>query len=267
MKLTFLGSCSNSFSTHNTVSFLIKDNLSTVLFECGPSVTNNLHAFVPNFSAIEYVFISHSHFDHFLGLPYFIVGRHLDVIAKRKTEPEFLPSPLHIYLPEGLESLVKQLIQICHKDVTKLSFDLIYHTIDCSEGVSCGTINVEIFPVNHTVQTFGFSLYQDGHKMISYSSDTLYDDSIIDYFAGSEVLILEGMVPDSESEFSAKAKHATFNQMRNVVDRVRPKMAFMVHLQPRYLKQTKEIVDNINTVNGSVIYFPEVGDTHEILRI
>ncbi len=267
MKLTFLGSCSNSFSAHNTVSFLIEDNSSTVLFDCGPSVTNNLHAFVPDFSAINYVFISHSHFDHFLGLPYFIMGRHLDVIAKRKTDPEFVPSPLHVYMPEGLERLVEQLIHVCHKDVAKLTFDLLYHTIDCNGDVSCGNIDVKAFPVNHTVQTFGFSLYKDGRKLISYSSDTLYDDSIIDYFAGSAVLILEGMVPDNESVFSAKAKHATFNQMRSVVERIHPQKAFMVHLQPRYLKQTKEIVDAINTVKGSVIYFPEIGDTHEILCI
>lgn len=267
MKLTFLGSCSNSFSSQNTVSFLIQDESLTVLFECGTSITNNLHGFVPNFSEISHVFVSHSHFDHFLGLPYFIIGRHLDVIAKRKTNPDFIPSPLHVYLPEGLERLVEQLIQTCHKDVTKLSYDLLYHTIDCNEEISLGSIDIKAFPVNHTVQTFGFSLYCDSHKLISYSSDTLYDDSIIEYFVGSLVLILEGMVPDSESVFSDKAKHATFNQMRSVVERIHPQKAFMVHLQPRYLKQTNEIITAVNTVEGSVIIFPEIGDTYELLCI
>lgn len=267
MKLTFLGGCSNSFSAHNTVSFLVQDHATLALFDCGPSVTNNLHAFVPNFSAINYVFISHSHFDHFLGLPYFIIGRHLDVIAEKKMDTEFVPSPLHIYLPSHLIGIVEQLIQVCHQDIAKLSFELVYHAITPGEAVPCGSISIEAFPVNHTVQTFGFSIYRNGCKVISYSSDTLYDDTIIAQFSGSTVLILEGMVPSSESSFSAKTKHATFNQMRNVVEQTRPQKAFMVHLQPKYLEQAKEIVASINTVKDSVIYFPEVGDAHEILCV
>jgi ribonuclease BN (tRNA processing enzyme) len=230
-------------------------------------VTNNLHAIVPDFSVIDYVFISHSHFDHFLGLPYFLMGRHLDIIARKKREPEFVSSALHIYLPEGLEELVEQLLQVCHKDVAKLTFDRVYHTVDCSKKVSCDAFDVKAFPVNHTVQTCGFSIYQGEHKLISYSSDTLYDNNIIENFTGSAVLILEGMVPDSESGFSAKTKHATFEQMRNVVEQIRPQKAFMVHLQPRYLKQAKEIVDSINTVKGSVIDFPSIGDVHEVLCV
>ena len=267
MKLTFLGSCSNSFSTHNTVSFFVQDHSAMILFDCGPSITNNLHAFIPNFSEIGYVFISHSHFDHFLGLPYFIVGRHLDVIAKKKADSEFIPAPLHVYLPGHLIPIVEELIHVCHKDIAKLAFELVYHAIDCGRDIPCGSISIKAFPVNHTVETFGFSIYQNSRKMISYSADTLYDDDIIAQFAGCEVLILEGMVPDSESGFSAKAKHATFNQVRNVVERIRPQKAFMVHLQPRYLKQAEEIIASINTVKDSVIYFPEVGDAHEILCV
>lgn len=222
---------------------------------------------MPDFSTIDYVFISHSHFDHFLGLPYFLMGRHLDIISRRKKDPEFVPSTLHIYLPEGLEDLVEQLLQVCHKDVAKLTFDRVYHTIDCSKTVSCDTFDVKAFAVNHTVQTFGFSVYQGTHKLISYSSDTLYDERIIENFSGSNVLILEGMVPDSESGFSTKTKHATFDQMRHVVEQIHPQKAFMVHLQPRYLKQAQKIIETINTVKGSVIDFPDVGDVHEILCV
>ncbi len=264
MKLIFLGYCSNSFSEINTVSFLLKQNDNYSIFDCGANTTNNLHKYIKNFSAVKNVFISHSHFDHFLGLPYFIIGRHLDIIARRKKEQSYVAEPLNIYLPEGLEYLVNQLIEKCHSDIKKLSFDLIFHTLREGEIYNDDFV-VNAFNVNHTVNTFGFTISLNGKKLIGYSADTLYNENIVNMLRDSKILILEGMVPNEDITFSTNSKHATFEQMCEVIKNTNPNQAFIVHLQPRYLSQRNEIVCSLKQQLKSNLDFPIIGQEYEIL--
>ena len=266
MKVRFLGYGSNSFGSINTVSFLLYHNESVALFDCGTSVTNNLHAVVPNFCDITHVYISHSHFDHFLGLPYFIIGRHLDGIAQKKNNPDYIPSPLKVYIPEELIDVTKNLISICHKDVARLSYEVEYYPICAESDIDFEGLKISPFASDHTVATYGAVVKLGEDKLLGYSSDTLYNEKIIDALRGCRYLVLEGMVPDCEQVFSDKAKHATFSQMTDVVGRLRPEMAFVVHLQPRYLSRQAEIAEAINCIPGSKIVFPEIGETY-VLRV
>lgn len=262
MKIRFLGYCSNSFSSVNTVSFLLYSKEHLTLFDCGASTTNNLHAVVPNFADVDTIYISHSHFDHFLGLPYFIIGRHLDVIARKKSDPEAVVKPLDIFLPRGLKELVELLITNCHKDIVKISYPIIYHVVDDNTVVDNDEYLVRSFAADHTVETYGFSIFYKGQKLLSYTSDTLYNDNIINAIAGSKYLILEGMVPAEESAFSIKSKHATFEQMCKVVNIVHPDEAFIVHLQPRYLSKKNEIEKKLNSIDNVKLLFPNTEEEY-----
>ncbi len=265
MKLKFLGYCSNSFSSENTVSFLLYSDNALSLFDCGTSITNNLHSIVTNFADINNVFISHSHFDHFLGLPYFIMGRYLDIIAKKKNEPDFEPCDLNIFLPDGLQILVDNLISICHSDVPKLNYKINYHIISDGAIFKCDNFSVHVFEVDHTVKTFGFSISCKNEKVLSYTSDTLYNEKIISKLKGSTYLIIEGMVPESEINFSTKSKHATFEQMHEVVELIKPKIAFITHLQPRYLSKKEAIERQLNNIAGVKLLFPNTEEDYVLL--
>ena len=74
------------------------------------------------------------------------------------------------------------------------------------------------------------------------------------------------MTPETEIAFSRKAKHATFNDMLDVVNSIRPDMAFVVHLQPRYLGEKESIINKMNSMSESEILFPEVGRKY-VLRV
>lgn len=265
MKLLFLGYGSNSFSAINTVSFILCYNHNYFLVDCGPSITNNLHKHIPNFSMISGVYISHSHFDHFLGLPYFIIGRHLDIIAQKKKDPSFIPTKLHIYLPNGLEEIIKMLIFNCHSDIKNLSYTIIYHTIE--EG-SMFKHNEELsiipFEVEHTVKTYGCNFFYNKKKVVSYTSDTLYNNRIISNLNGCVCLILEGMVPSEEQSFSKNAKHATFNDAIDVVNTINPLYSFVIHLQPRFLEKKTEIEEVFHNKSSCEISFPKEGKWYEL---
>lgn len=256
MKLQFLGYGSNSFSSLKTVSFLLKEKEEILLVDCGPAITYNLHAVVPNFTEVTNVFISHSHFDHFLGLPYFIIGRHLDVITAKKKNSTFIPSKLNVYLPKDLIEIVKNLINVCHKDIKSLSYDIEYFAINETEKIQFLGYHLIPFKVDHTVETYGFSLFNGDTKLLSYTSDTLYNENVIEQIKESKYLILEGMVPETETKFSENSKHATFTQMKNVVANILPKMAFVIHLQPRYIKDQDSIIQSLNNIDNTEILFP-----------
>ena len=148
MKIRFLGYASNSFSSVNTVSFLLYNEDDIMLIDCGPSITNNLHSVVDNFTSITSVYISHSHFDHFLGLPYFMIGRHLDVLAKRKKDADYCARPLDIYIPSSLIEILQNLIKVCHKDIQKLSYDVNYHPLVEDDGIDFANSKIIPFAVN-----------------------------------------------------------------------------------------------------------------------
>ena len=265
MKILFLGYGSNSFSAIKTVSFILNYEHDYFLVDCGPSITNNLHKHIPNFSMISGVYISHSHFDHFLGLPYFIIGRHLDIITKKKKNPNYIPSKLHIYLPNGLEDIIKMLIFSCHGDIKNLSYPIIYHTIE--EGAEFkhnDELSIIPFEVEHTVKTYGCNFFYNGKKVVSYTSDTLYNKKILSNLNGCDCLILEGMVPNEEQSFSNSAKHATFNDVIDVVNTISPLCSFVVHLQPRFLEKKTEIEEVFHKKCSCDTSFPKEGKWYEL---
>ena len=191
-----------------------------------------------------------------MGLPYFIIGRHLDVIEKKKKTPNYIPSALDIYLPVNLIEISRKLIDICHKDIVKLSYDVNYHPVNEDLCIDFAGTRIRSFAVNHTVETYGFSVLCGDKKLLSYTSDTLYDNRVLDKLLGSQYLILEGMVPETENVFSAKSMHATFDQAKSVVQYIKPKEAFLVHLQPRYLSAKKQIIKEMNTPTDTLVLFP-----------
>lgn len=259
-KIAFLGYCSNSFSKKNNVSFLYENGANKMLVDCGSTVLLDIHSLVSSLLEINFCFISHSHFDHFLGLPYFLIGRNLDAIAKMKENPDFVVPDLNIIIEKKLQLLLIELLHKCHPDIKKLNYNINFIDLDDSRLVDTGDFKIQTKKMNHTVDTYGFYIIENGEKTLSYSSDTLYDEDIIDFFKESKYLILEGMVPNSESKFSKMAKHATFDNALEVINKTKAKFSFVVHLQPRYLGSVNQIEYYLNNNSDCKIGFPKVGE-------
>ena len=266
-KIVFLGFASNSFSENNNVSFLYKNGKDIMLVDCGASALHNIHSVVDNLADINYCFVSHSHYDHFLGLPYFLIGRNLDIIARKKLNPNYKASELNIIITKPLRKLISTLQGTCHPDVKSLSYPINYIDMDEMTNVQTSMFKLQIKKMNHSVETFGFSLFEGKEKVLSYSADTLFDQEIVDFFKGSNYLILEGMVSDSEDTFSKVAKHATFSEALKTFFEVNPKYAFVVHLQPRYFNKIDEINQELSNKGNNRIGFPQIGEWYDLLCV
>lgn len=266
-KIAFLGFASNSFSQNNNVSFVYKNEKDIMLVDCGASVIHNIHSVVENLADINYCFISHSHYDHFLGLPYFLIGRNLDVIAKKKRDPNYKASELNIIIAKPLRKLIVTLQETCHPDIKSLNYSINYIDIDEKTNIQTSMFELQIKKMNHSVETYGFSLFEKKEKILSYSADTLFDSDIINFFKGSHYLIIEGMVPDSEDVFSKTAKHATFGEAVRAFQEINPEYAFVVHLQPRYFNRLDEINKELLVKGNNKIGFPRIGEWYDLLYI
>ena len=262
-RVLFIGYGSNSFSGINNVSFLYDNGEDKMLVDCGATVPLNMHSIISDFGKINYCFISHSHFDHFLGLPYFIMGRHLDIIANKKKDSAYQAADLNVIVHPSLKPLIQHLLSVCHPDVKKLSYDINFIDLHDGLSVTAAAFSLLTKQMDHTVETYGLSIFEGDSKVLSYSSDTLYNDEILSFLRGSHFLVIEGMVPEAERDFSITAKHATFSDAMMVSRQVQAKHNIIVHLQPRFLNNVDTIEAEFKSLNNGT-QFPKVGVWYEL---
>ena len=115
------------------------------LIDCGEGCQMQMAKYKLPFSRLDNIFISHLHGDHVFGL--FGLLYTLDMTGRL--------TPLHIYAPEGLESLMKTV----NDYFGALKFELVFHTVKCKKPVKIvdfKSLEVFAFPLRHRVETYGY---------------------------------------------------------------------------------------------------------------
>ena len=121
-----------------------------ILIDCGEGTQLQMRKFRVKFQRIQYIFISHLHGDHFLGLFGLISSMSL---LGRTTK-------LKIFGPEGLEEIVRHQFKLSQ---VYLSYELEFEVIDCKEKTLVfedNSIEIYAFPLKHRVKCHGF-LFQE----------------------------------------------------------------------------------------------------------
>jgi ribonuclease Z len=98
------------------------------------------------FNRLNNIFISHLHGDHWFGLPGLISTFNLQ---GRTAE-------LHIYSPQGLETMMKPIMDYCNYDMT---YQVFFHEFDTENPIVIfedRTLTVTTIPLKHRVPTCGF---------------------------------------------------------------------------------------------------------------
>lgn len=261
--LIFFGIGSNSFGKLNTVSFAVNDpkEKGWLLVDCGPTIPREIRKARINFLDIRNIFISHGHFDHWLGLPYLLFGRHLEVLGEKKNNPNFLAPVINIVIERKLSNIIIELFKNCHSDIKELSYKVNYIDIlPCSlDKIALDNFELKVFQMIHGVETFGCKINDKSNKSISYSSDTLPCPKFIKAVEGTDYLIHEGMVPDSEIGFAKKTQHSTFQQAAEIAKNVKPKLTFLTHIRPNYFPHKDKIERELKRQFKIKIIFPDEG--------
>lgn len=130
----------------NPTSQLVNLHDHLMLVDCGEGTQLRLSKFGVKINKIKYIFISHLHGDHYLGLMGLLSSMHL---MGRKT-------PLQVYGPVGLREIVE--IQL-HYSQTQISYPLHFQVTDPDSPqtlLETNDLMVSSFPLDHRVPCTGF---------------------------------------------------------------------------------------------------------------
>jgi ribonuclease Z len=244
-----------------------------ILIDCGEGTQMQLRKYKIKKSKLQYIFISHVHADHVLGLPGLLFSMNLN----SRTEP------LHVFAPASVFEIIDLFL---HHSGTVLKFNLIKHitnpkTVEIIFENSW--IKVTSFPLIHRVPTTGFifeeqarlrklniaacekhhipfTFFNDikrGKDYINpidknlikneeltfdagqpikyaYASDTLYNTHIVKQVSEVDVLYHEATFLHEKLERAQETMHTTALQAGMVAQQAGVKKLLIGHFSSRY---------------------------------
>jgi len=273
MQLTILGCYAATPRTFtNPTSQVLEINNRLFLIDCGEGTQVQLRKNKVKFSAINHIFISHLHGDHFFGLIGLIST--FNLLSRNNS--------LTVYGPVGIKEIIKLQLKLSN---SWPQYDL--HFVELSSNQSevifeDDKVIVKTIPLKHRVYTNGFLFqektnerklnidkvqeyevekcyYQnikngrditleDGRvianaeltfdppkpKSYAFCSDTMYNESIIPIINEVDVLYHETTFLDSEEHLAEKTMHSTAKEAARIAKQANVKQLVLGHYSTRY---------------------------------
>jgi len=195
MRLTVLGSAASYAGPGQACAgHLVETETTRILLDCGNGVLANL-ARVADPLALDAVFITHGHPDHFLDL--------YALQALLRYAPEGPADPLPLCLPHGLFEDMRCFLSDRGNAELKAAF--VVHDMIEGESVAAGDLLVTPRRVEHTDDAFAL-VVTDGKATLCYTSDTAPGDAVLSAATGCDLLLAEATLPE---QYRGRAPHMT----------------------------------------------------------
>ncbi len=273
MKLTILGCYAATPRTiTNPTSQVLEIKNRMFLIDCGEGTQVQLRKNKIKFSKINHIFISHLHGDHFFGLvglisTFMLLNRESDlhvygpkgikeiILLQLRAGNSFTGYTLYFHELESKmsevlfedEKVIVKTIPLNHRiytngflfqeknkerklDIDKiqnLGIDVVYYqkikyggdiTLDSGTVISNSAIT---FPPEH-------------EKSYAFCSDTMYDEKLIPYIEGVDVLYHESTFLEKEMHLAEKTIHSTAKQAATMALKANVKQLVLGHYSTRY---------------------------------
>ncbi len=241
----------------------------TMLFDCGEGTQRQMRCAGLNFMALEAVYLTHLHADHFMGLGGMLQS--MDFLEREK--------PLLVYGPEGTERLIEMITSLG-------SFHMDYLQVEAKE-VSSGMVHrgirykVTCAPTEHNRASVAFCFTEDPHRKFDrqkaldlgvpagrlfkdlsqgesvevdgktitayqvladpilgrkfvYTGDTRACDAVKELAKNADVLVHEAMFSHEDIEVIRDVAHSTTVQAANIAKNAGVKDLYLTHISQRY---------------------------------
>lgn len=221
----FLGT-GNAFSMARRYwsSILVNDK---ILLDASPIVVPHMKALGKKLTELEYIFITHFHGDHFLGIPFLLLD------YAYLTE---MGHPLNIIGPEGIQDKLTQATDLGFPGVFDKLEDRLkinYFEVTGSGDYDASGFKFRALPMRHgSADAYGYEL-RVGGKSIGYSGDTDLCYGLYKLAKHVDVLIIELSNPNDDVP-----GHLSLNKLET--------------LQKHVGKNTKIILNHVGPITGEL---------------
>lgn len=174
--------------------FHVRAEATQFLIDCGASSLIAMKRFGVDPSSLDIILLSHLHGDHFGGLPFLI----LDAQFSRRTRP------LVIAGPPGVEARVRDAMEVLFPGSSAVQRKFIVQFAELAEGSETvlGPLSVIPYRVVHPSGAPSFALRVTcGGKVIGYSGDTEWTDTLVQAARGADLFICEAYVFEKKIKY------------------------------------------------------------------
>ena len=163
---------------------------SDFLIEAPPDIMASLRNQDIPFATIKRIYISHFHGDHYFGMPFFALN-----LLSHCLESGLEIEPIEVIGPKNLRDHLKRIQEIAtsadNPSVSLMDKLFTFTEIDSTSSIRVtGSIVMIFHKMNHSKETYGFSLVEDGVYLLTYLIDTKWDDSFVAILANEPKFVL-----------------------------------------------------------------------------
>jgi ribonuclease BN (tRNA processing enzyme) len=243
MRIKVLGCSGAEFPGHRPTSFLLNDK---IVLDTG-NLTNILN--LKGQLKIEYIFITHSHLDHILGIPFLADN----LIFREKGHRVNILS-----IPPVIRTIRKSLLDgSIWPDFTVIpnSHEGILNLIELRAGQSIKVDDYTItpYPVKHSVPATGYLVEDKRKRRFFYAGDTGPTDSTWRAIGEKQIhcLIIEASFPNRMEEIAIRTGHLTPRLLKKELLKIKPhpERILVVHIKPQYSKTIKSELRKLKIKN------------------
>lgn len=186
MRLTVIG-CGDAFGAGSRLqtSFCVRSGPSTFLIDCGATTLIGMQRLGLDTNAIDTVFVSHLHGDHFGGLPWLLIEA--KYMSKRTR-------PLVVTGPKGIEARFTVAAEALYPNSTiaERGFDLVFVEYEERKPLEVKGVTVTPFEVHHPSGAPPYALRFDvDGKVIGFTGDTGWVEVLCDVARDADLFISE----------------------------------------------------------------------------
>lgn len=227
MKVHFLG-CGDAFGSggRNQTAYLLEEAGRLYLLDCGPSALFALKRAGLDPNALEAIFLTHLHGDHFGGLPFFFIDYLYNTPRQR---------PLPVAGPPGTAERTRSLMGSMYGE-KPLPF-VEFHVLEPGSRTSLARAEVLAFRVPHQTDAISLALKVTiAGKTVLFSGDSSWTDDFIGQSEGTDLFICECCFFDTDS-----TAHMSYTTIAANRDRLRCKRLILTHMGEEMLARCESL--------------------------
>jgi ribonuclease BN (tRNA processing enzyme) len=209
--------------------FLIESPDGKALVDCGASSLIGLKRERVRPSDVDLVLLTHLHGDHFGGLPFLV----LDAQFNRRVRP------LLVAGPAGLEARIRDAMEVLFPSSSSVqrAFPVSFVELHDRASAPLAFVSVTAFAVRHASGAPSFALRVEcGGRIVAYSGDTEWTDSLLEVARGADVFICEAYFYEKKIKY-----HLDYATLRQHLPELGCRRVILTHMSEDMLDHAREV--------------------------